>query len=213
MRARSALIALLLLVTACAFADTAADAEALFRKAAGLFNQGRGDAAAPLLEQALALFEESRRPSRQIDALSLLGLIDYYRAEYLAAVDRFQSALDLSRREGLAPKVPGILNNLGLVRYAQGRYEEAVVLYRSAWEAEVKAGDEESAAQSLGNLASVYMSWSRFPESEQAYQQALPPKRPSSGCRGTAPSPSSRSSISRHTASRCRRRRTCRPSC
>lgn len=175
MPARSALIVLLLLVAIATLApaDTVGDAEGLFRKAIGLFNEGRGDEATPSLEQALALFEKARKPSRQVDVLGLLGLIDYYRADYPAAEGHYQKALDLARREGLGSKVPGIQNNLGLVRYAQGRYEEAVQLYRSAWEEEVKAGDAESAAQSLGNIASVYLSWSRFPESEQAYRQAL----------------------------------------
>jgi CHAT domain-containing protein/tetratricopeptide (TPR) repeat protein len=175
MRARSALLVLLLLVTAAllAAADTAADAEALYRTAIGLFNEGRGDEAAPALEQALALFEKARKPSRQVDAISLLGLVEYYRADYPMAERRFQQALDLARGEGLASQVPGIFNNLGLVRYAQGRYEEAIQLYRSAWEEHVKAGDEQAAAQSLGNIASVYLSLSRFPESELAYRQAM----------------------------------------
>lgn len=175
MRARSVLVVLLLLATAAslAAADTAADAEELYRKAIGLFNEGRSGEAAPVLEQALALFEKARKPSRQVDAISLLGLVEYYRAEYPAAERRFQQALDLARREGLAAQFAGIYNNLGLVRYAQGRHDEAIQLYRSAWEEHVKAGDAQAAAQSLGNIASVYLSASRFTESEQAYRQAL----------------------------------------
>jgi len=166
-------LALVLFLPGLSFADASPDADALFKKAAGLFNQGQPDSALPLLEQALTLYRDAGRPGKQVDVLNWLGLIEYYRASYKPAEDRFQQALDIARTAGLRPQIPGTLNNLGLVRYAQGRYEDAISLYRSAYDEHVKAGDGEAAAQSLGNIASVYLSWSRYPESEQAFRQAL----------------------------------------
>ncbi|MGO9310795.1 MAG: CHAT domain-containing protein [Spirochaetia bacterium] len=172
-RAALLLLAIGLLLPELSFADPSVDADALFKSAAAQYNQGRPDAAVPLLEQALSLYGEAGLPGKQVEVLNWLGLIAYYRGSYAEAETRFQAALDLARSAGRDAQVPGTLNNLGLVRYAQGRFDEAVGLYRSAYEAHLKAGDQEAAAQSLGNIASVYLSWAHYPESEQAYQQAL----------------------------------------
>ena len=173
MRLSLLILALGLSLPGASFADASADADALFKKAAGLYNQGQAASAVPLLEQALALYGSAGKPAQQVDVLNWLGLIEYYRASYPAAEVRFQKALETARAAGLDARLPGTLNNLGLVRYAQGRYDEAITLYESAWRELVKAGDGEAAAQSLGNRASVYLSLSRYPESEQAYQRAL----------------------------------------
>lgn len=172
-RIRLLLLALALLLPVLSFADASADADALFKKAANLYNQGQPDSAVSLLEQALALYGDAGRPGKQVDVLNWLGLIEYYRASYAAAENRFQKALAIARSAGLDAQVPGALNNLGLVRSAQGRYDDAIRLYRSAYAEHVKAGDQEAAAQSLGNIASVYLAWSRYAEAEQAYRQAL----------------------------------------
>jgi CHAT domain-containing protein/tetratricopeptide (TPR) repeat protein len=173
MRVPLLVLACILILPGLAGADSSLDADALFRKAAGQYNQGRPDSAIALLEQALSLYGDAGLPGKQVEVLNWLGLIEYYRASYAPAEKRFQDALALARESGRGAQIPGILNNLGLVRYAQGGYDDAVSLYRAAYDEQVKAGDHQAAAQSLGNIASVYLSWAHYPEAEQSYRQAL----------------------------------------
>jgi CHAT domain-containing protein/tetratricopeptide (TPR) repeat protein len=167
------LAALLLLSAGRLDADTAADADALFQRAAAEYQTGRPDSSIRLLGQALSLYEKAGLKGRQIEVLNWIGLIEYYRASYDAADARFQDALTRSRAAGLAALAAATLNNQGLVRYAQARYAEAVRMYTAALEEHIRGGDTAAAAQTLGNIASVFLAWARYPEAEKAYKDAL----------------------------------------
>src|SRR5208282_3441294 len=76
LRAPLLLLAFTLLLPGLSFADPSADADGLFKKAAGLYNQGRPDSAVSVLEQALSLYGDAGRPGKQIEVLNWLGLIE-----------------------------------------------------------------------------------------------------------------------------------------
>lgn len=78
---------------------------------------------------------------KDLKALNLLGLVNYYKNKPQAAQYYFSRALDLSPGNG------AILNNMGLVSRLEGNTRSAIVLWRQASEA--KAGRSEAAQANL----------------------------------------------------------------
>jgi CHAT domain-containing protein/tetratricopeptide (TPR) repeat protein len=134
---------------------------------------GQAEPAREQLSLALELFTALGASKERVSLLNNLGLLEYYRARYAEAADRFESALEIARSRGVQGQTASILNNLGLVYAAWGRYDEAIARYRLALEEHERSGDRANAAANLGNIAGVYLAWGRYQEAEDAYRQAL----------------------------------------
>lgn len=63
---------------------------------------------------------------QQVDALHLLGVVEYQMANYLQAVNLIRQAIEIS------PKIGGFHNSLGKVLFAMGKLDEAVKQYSKA---------------------------------------------------------------------------------
>ncbi|MGB2924871.1 MAG: tetratricopeptide repeat protein [Limnothrix sp.] len=135
---------------------------------AGLYHaQGKYEAAEPLYQQALSLWQEllgapqsgslrDRHPSVTTSLNNLAGLYDS-QGKYEAAEPLYQQALSLYQElfGDRHPDVASSLNNLAVLRYHQNRYDEAESLFLQALEicASVLGSDHPDTQSTKNSIA------------------------------------------------------------
>jgi CHAT domain-containing protein/tetratricopeptide (TPR) repeat protein len=134
---------------------------------------GQGREAHAQLALSLEIFTALDAPEEQAFLLNYIGWLEYSRAEYPRAEERFKTALAIVAARGVEGQRAAILNNLGLLYSAWGRYDEAIARYSLARAEHETRGDRASAAANLGNIAGIYLAWGRYGEAEEVYRQTL----------------------------------------
>ena len=144
---------------------------------------GAFDAAAPLLERALALRRESL-DAGHLDIASSLNSLAVLRQEtgqYAAADSLFRAALALQEK-GLGPDDPAVaatLHNWGTLLHVQGQYERAESLFQRALTirtVQFGAADPRTAA-TLNERATLHFDQDDLGGAETLYRQALEVRR------------------------------------
>lgn len=117
--------------------------------------KGEGEAARPVLEQALALASEMGDKRIEADCLRELGNVANRMCNYDAAVSLYRQSLALARELGDSRGESATLNNFATVEWelgdltaAQAHYEQALGLYRAL-------GNRPGEAKALNNLSNV----------------------------------------------------------
>ncbi len=135
--------------------------------------------AEPLLQQALALYEQQHGKEHVDTAVALGTLAWLYKAQgkYAEARQLYQGTLSILEQQ-LGPGHPETatsLNNLASLYDVQGKYAEAEPLYQRALAIrEQQLGPtHHSTAQSLNNLAALYRVQGKYAEAEPLYHRAL----------------------------------------
>ena len=135
--------------------------------------------AEPLLQQALALFEQQQGKEHQdtSTALNTLGWLYQAQGRYEEAEPLLQRALAIDEK-ALGPyhsETASTLGNLAQLYRYQGRYEEAEPLFQRALAIRERAlpPDHPNTGITLNNLADLYREQGRYVEAEPLYQRAL----------------------------------------
>ena len=177
-----------------AWAQSAADIDALNKQVIQLYSQGKYVEASTIAQQALVLAESvlgTEHPStlRSVDSLALL-----YSAwrRYGEAEQLYRRAL-ASREKALGRDHPDVAHSLSLLAAldaSQGRYAEAEALHKRALAIREKAlgRDHPDVGQTLIDIAEVYSREGRYGEAEPLYkrahavrEKALGPDHPNAG--------------------------------
>ncbi|HEU0031187.1 MAG TPA: serine/threonine-protein kinase [Kofleriaceae bacterium] len=160
-------------------ADDAATGRTLFQLATLLGDMGQAEAAPPVFEQALVIFESRLGPEHPNVAavLNNLGMALERIGRYDDARATYERALGLKIRT-LGPEHPGVattLNNLAMVADDQGRLDDAAMLQERALAIrEAKLGPEHPMiASSLSNLAATRTKQGRYTEAIALHRRAL----------------------------------------
>ncbi|MBI5508426.1 MAG: CHAT domain-containing protein [Deltaproteobacteria bacterium] len=135
----------------------------------------RGNYRRALDRQRQALDAARRAPDdfREIQALSLAGLIALNQGELDRAEKSIGAALELSRLKGRQSEEAAQLNNLGIVLRQAGRLGEAVEKFRAALKIDEERGSVEGRAFDLRNLAVALNRQDARDEAEARVEQAL----------------------------------------
>lgn len=146
-------------------------ARSLLVEGQALSAQGEGDAARPVLENALALAADDKRI--RADCLRELGNVANRQADYERAVPLYRQSLELARELGDRRGESATLNNwasieweLGDLAAARTHYEQALALYR-------QLGNRLGEARALNNLSNVLADKGDLAESLAFSRQAL----------------------------------------
>jgi CHAT domain-containing protein/tetratricopeptide (TPR) repeat protein len=156
-----------------------AEASRLSGQANKLYDEGKYDAAIPLAERALAIYEKalgSDHPQLAVTLDTLAGLYvakgDYEKAEsfYLRALAVFEKALGPDH-----PELAATLNNLAALYAAKGDYTKAEALYLRDLAITEKAlgQDHPDLAATLNNLAALYATKGDYAKAEPLYLRDL----------------------------------------
>ncbi|HZN13280.1 MAG TPA: tetratricopeptide repeat protein [Acidimicrobiales bacterium] len=160
--------------------DAAASAPAIER-ARGLesagdlaLSQGDLDTARALLEEGLALAEETNDDDLVARIVSLLGGVAQLRGDLAGASVHFEAALNIARAIGSQRAIAGSLGNLGMLALVTGDIERAVALYTEATDvARANAEDSRQLAGVLGNAGMVFENAGENQRARAAYEEAL----------------------------------------
>lgn len=154
-------------------------ADLLSRTSIYLSEQASYALAEPLLQRALAIYEQTSGPlhSDTTNCLNSLALLYKEEGRYEQAEALYQRALAIHERilEPLHPLRAGPLNNLAALYKLQGKYEQAEALYQQALALREQAFGPHhvKTAYSLGNLAELYRMQKKYEQAEPLSQRAL----------------------------------------
>ncbi|MEZ4569947.1 MAG: hypothetical protein R2849_06405 [Thermomicrobiales bacterium] len=124
---------------------------------AGLSRVRAGDAAAGerMLEESVALLQQSGDRWGAAQILTYLGIIPFNRGDYIAAMERFKEGLGLARALRNPQLLYISLYDVGLAAQALGDSEHATASYREAFALALEVGDTPYEAYCLEGLAGV----------------------------------------------------------
>jgi tetratricopeptide (TPR) repeat protein/CHAT domain-containing protein len=154
-------------------------ADELNRRVVELYRAGRYAEAIPLVQQALAIYEEALGPDHPdvATAVNNLALLYDKQGRYAEAEPLYKRALAIDEK-ALGPDhldVATVLNSLAALYDDHGRYAEAEPLIKRALAIDQKAlgPDHPAVAEALNNLATLYDSQGRYAEAEPLYKRSL----------------------------------------
>ncbi|GAC1636835.1 MAG: hypothetical protein NVS4B2_25420 [Chloroflexota bacterium] len=115
--------------------------------------EGKLDAAAPLLRQALHMARDMRATNDEADVLGYLGIVAARQENYADATDFWQQGLTLAETAGDISRRAWYLDNLGGVAKYQGDVSRATELVEESLALYQQAGDVRGRAEALQDLA------------------------------------------------------------
>jgi predicted ATPase len=130
-------------------------ARALYGSGILAMHQGDYTAAAPLLEQALAIFRATGDQQGIGRALMDRGYVAYNQGDYAAAGALLEESLPILQSEGDTLALAHAFSNLGLVAWLQADYVRAQALHQESLNQQRQRGDTWGIAGALGNLGLV----------------------------------------------------------
>jgi adenylate cyclase len=160
--------------------DQDADHESLRLQATGhliwgrvLRHQGDYDAAAPLLERALALAQPVGLRSLEADALRNLGLVCLNQGNYAEAGMFFEQALPILQESGDRRGEGLVLSNLGILAWEQGDHAGARAYLDSVQRIYHEIGFRQGEGTVLGNLGGISAERHEYREAMTHLERAL----------------------------------------
>ena len=138
---------------------------------------GQLDQAAPLCEQARAIFVAAGDRGGAANAVNNLGILVWQRGDLERATGLYQQALSASHEIGDQRGAARALNNLAIVRWQQGdlggareMYERVIAVYR-------ETGNRRGLASTLSNLGIVQKSAGDLGAAQRTDEEALALRR------------------------------------
>jgi ATP/maltotriose-dependent transcriptional regulator MalT/two-component SAPR family response regulator len=147
-------------------------AEAERAKGLSLHRMGKVEAAIESLSQSLEAFTKLRR-TRNIPRIQMeLGVACRAAGNCDAALQYYQKALSLWKKESNLSWQSNLLNNMGVLYHFQGEYEQAVKSLEEGLACARRSGYARMEALNLASLGDVYADLDELDAAQQAYQLA-----------------------------------------
>ncbi len=104
---------------------------------------------------------------------SAIGLIHYYKGDYLEAMKFYKEALEIFNTYNMNAKKASVLGNMGLVFMYGGDYPKALDYYLQGLKIDEEIKDKSGMAKRLGNIGIVYEQQGDFTKAIEYYEKAL----------------------------------------
>lgn len=134
---------------------------------------GNLDQALEFAQDALRMKEALADRGEQGNSHNQIGLIQWERADYPAAIQHFHLAIEIAAKLDDKELQGAAHNNLGLVLDERGDYQHSMEQYQQALTFDRAAHFERGEGDALGNIGGVHLTLGRFREALPFYQQAL----------------------------------------
>jgi tetratricopeptide (TPR) repeat protein len=108
-----------------------------------------------------------------LEALNLVGALQFELGDLTGAEERFSTLLELAGESGDDEMSGRATNNLGAIATLRSEYERALSLYRLSVPAYQKAGHLMGLAQTDHNLAIVHRDLGHWAEADRHYRRAV----------------------------------------
>lgn len=124
-------------------------------------------------EKCLGFANCNQTPKLQAQANHLAGDAAMRLGKYDSAHTFFESALEISRVEGLYQIESTSLRGLGVIAYDQSEYEKSMQYALESLEIARKNGDRMGASKTLNNLGFLYREHGDFEKTMDCYKEAI----------------------------------------
>jgi len=154
-------------------------AKRLHQQVSQMLREGQYEAALPLAEQILAIYEQTLGDNHPNVATSLNNLATLHKeiGNYSEAESLFQRSLTILEQNADDDhlRLAKTLNNLALLYKEMGNYSEAEPLFQRALAIleQTLDSDHPNVAISLNNLAYLYQAMGNYSEAEPLFQRSL----------------------------------------
>ncbi|GAB4178121.1 MAG: hypothetical protein Fur006_10320 [Coleofasciculaceae cyanobacterium] len=162
----------LLPATAQTARDWKAEADRLLKEGEAQLNGGKNEAALPLLEQALKLYQELSNHAGVSQALKSLGNVYSNLQQYEKAIAYYQQSLMIAREIKNQDLEARSLHNLGLAYAGLKKTEEAIAFYQQSLAASRTSQNWVMIELTTVNLGELYKRSQKYSEAIALYQQA-----------------------------------------
>ncbi|MBC7774649.1 MAG: tetratricopeptide repeat protein [Phycisphaerae bacterium] len=106
-------------------------------------------------------------------AFSAMGGNRLSQADYPAALENYQKALEINQNLGNLQGIGNNYNNIGLVYYSVLDYPRALEYYQKTLSINERTGNKTSIGNGLGNIGNIYYELNDFPRAIEYYEKAL----------------------------------------
>jgi len=126
-----------------------------------------------LASEALKNAEKLKFPKGQAEALNVLGILDFKKANYKTASDYLNRAIEINETNNYLLGMADNMGNLANVKIEQGQYISALSDYMKALDIYKKLNLKKRQASTLANIASRYLMMGSFVKAVELNYEAL----------------------------------------
>ena len=112
-----------------------------------------------------------------LDRLFQEGAQFYQIADYRAALEKWEAALEQARALNKPHYSSQLLMNIGVIYWSLGQYDQALTFLEEAAQVFRESGNRQGEAMILNNIGMIYQNQGRYAEALELYQQSLLTKR------------------------------------
>jgi two-component system, NarL family, sensor histidine kinase UhpB len=138
-----------------------------------LWRLSRYDDSKKYSNEALELSKKINYQIGEAIALSNLGIVHVYLANYPEGIKNHMASLKISEKTGFKFGLGQAHNNLGIVYMRQGNYADAIKNYNEAIKIRKEMGDTIRAARTYNNLGILYYEQGNYKEALKSYFASL----------------------------------------
>lgn len=106
--------------------------------------------------ELLAASQKANSPVHQINAYTILGIINKNKGYYITSVDYYNNALKVAEKSKDDARISACYNNIGTVYQIQENYEKALVHFKKSLEIEEKLKNPLQKSIRLYNIGEIY---------------------------------------------------------
>ena len=148
-------------------------AEALYEQARNAMERNNYEQSTTLLNQSIALFQDTAQRKRLADAYRQLGLTYRYQSNYPTALEYIYLAMQIYQEVDDKSAISSTYNSIGLVMEKMGQLEEASKAHNQALKLHYELNNEQGIASALYNIGDIYRSMGDYEKALPYLQDAL----------------------------------------
>jgi serine/threonine protein kinase/tetratricopeptide (TPR) repeat protein len=147
--------------------------DVLLKKGAILRLMGEWAEVEPVYKSALALAERLEDRKRIADAHSVLGWLQYLKADYPEAMAQYRQALTLYETAGEPRGIATTVGSMGIVHTHRGAYDAASACYEKALRICRETGDTQNYSMFIGNMGNLHRVKGEYDQALACYEEDL----------------------------------------
>lgn len=136
-------------------------------------SQGEYGDAEKIYGRALQIARQSNDKNEEAAALSLLGVVEWYRGNHSKALEYYSQSLTIASEIGDRAGEGRTLNNIAVVFSAQGNYGKALDYYTNSLQRARELGDRRAEGNAISNIGNIHYLQGDYSRAMDDYTQTL----------------------------------------
>ncbi|MFX0112963.1 MAG: tetratricopeptide repeat protein, partial [Candidatus Hodarchaeota archaeon] len=108
-----------------------------------------------------------------VESIRMEGTIQLEKGKYDDALERYNTALDISKQLGNKKTIAACLNNIAIIHMYRGEFEPALEIFDEGLAIAVEAEDKEESGKILNNMAEIFTQRGQYDLAYEHYRRSL----------------------------------------